>query len=166
MTSQASKSINSNKAGAIIVVVSILTPIAFQFHPLVEGYPPHFTIMALLFSFNYIHGVMVLELVQLYSFVGLLVIAVPRFIFSFQVHRYYSGLSNLRQTRIMGVVAEVGIIMLSGFFDSMALITLISTGWYTSLMFPLPFPLIAFLIVHAARKPSYLIGIDAFTERT
>ncbi|MHA1907479.1 MAG: hypothetical protein ACW98Y_09315 [Candidatus Thorarchaeota archaeon] len=150
---QNSRTIDPQTAGFLIAAVSVIAPIVFMFHPLVDGYPPHFTIYASIFTFDYVHGYITFAFSTMFAAFGFLLFSVPRFIFSYQVHRYYSGISNLRMTKYMGVFAEICIIAIAGIMDLSTLISLIFGGWMTSLMIPLPIPLIAYLILNRWRSP-------------
>ncbi|MFW9909960.1 MAG: hypothetical protein ACFFEF_15435 [Candidatus Thorarchaeota archaeon] len=147
------QSITPINAAGIIAVVSLVTPVVFMFHPLVTGLPPHFTIVSMLYTFDYLHGIVTLTLATLFSGIAMFLAIIPRFIFSFQVYRLYSGVSSLRYSKGMGIISEIVLIALAIPLDISSILTYFMTGWMTSLMFPMPFPLLALLILLKYRPP-------------
>ncbi|MFW9849850.1 MAG: hypothetical protein ACFFF4_11960 [Candidatus Thorarchaeota archaeon] len=160
---QTPNTISPVSAGLIIALISIVSPIIFMFHPLVEGLPPHFTFYSLIYTYDYLHGINSLQLTAIYSLLAFLLITAPRFIFSYQVNKFYSGVSSLRRTLYAGFFAEIITIAIGFAVDLSTLISVIFGGWMTSLIFPLPIPLVGFLILKKMRSP---VETEVWTDET
>lgn len=152
-SSEIKKTIAPHKAGWIIALMSVISPVMFLLHPIVTDMLPHFTISAQTWQIDYFHGYIYLDYLNFYIMMTMAPFLAIRYVLAYQTIRLYRGETTVKSAKIIAILSDIPFICLSLLITLPSIVALILTGFYTSFFIPTPFPLLTFLLLLRFRPP-------------
>ena len=145
--------------GSFLAVLSFLCPVLLMIHPVVMN-QFHLTIINIGFILDYVGGYIRIFLEPM-SFLIEAMLGGFRFIFAYQMMKLYNGATTKGRALLCGFLSELPPLLFAIPQDIASLLAWLSSGWITSILIPLPLPLVIGIAFLKLTPPTQQSRVDS-----